>query len=46
MFKSDDGANAFSQLHSILETAKENNQDPFMVLITVAENVIGKNRGK
>jgi transposase len=40
MFKSDDGADAFCQLHSIVNTARKNNQDPFLALIAVAENVI------
>lgn len=39
MFKSDDGANAFCVLHSIVDTAKKNRQDPFLTLIAVAENV-------
>jgi transposase/regulator of replication initiation timing len=39
MFKADDNANAFCQLHSIADTAKKNNQDPFLAFIAVAENV-------
>jgi len=39
MFKSDDGADAFCQLHSIVDTAKKNNRNPFMALIAVAENI-------
>ncbi|MDR0574435.1 MAG: IS66 family transposase, partial [Tannerella sp.] len=39
MFKSDDGADAFCQLHSIVHTAGKNNQDPFLALIAVAHNV-------
>jgi transposase len=40
MFKSDEGAEAFCQLHSIVETARKNNQNPFKALIAVAENII------
>jgi len=40
MFKSDEGADAFCQLHSIVDTAKKNKQDPFNALIAVAENII------
>jgi hypothetical protein len=40
MFKSDDGANAFCQLYSIVDTARKNQQDPFKALIAVAENII------
>jgi transposase len=39
MFKSEDGANAFCQLHSIVDTARKNNQDAFRALIAVAENI-------
>jgi hypothetical protein len=39
MFKSDDGANAFCQLHSIVATARKNRQNPFKALIAVAENI-------
>jgi len=38
MFKSENGADAFCQLYSIVDTAKKNNQNPFMALIAVAEN--------
>jgi len=41
MFKSDKGADAFCQLHSIVDTAKKNNQNPFLALIAVAENITG-----
>jgi transposase-like protein len=41
MFKSDEGADTFSQLYSIADTARKNNQDPFKALIAVAENIIG-----
>ena len=40
MFKSEHGADAFCQLHSIVDTAKKNKQDPFMALIAVAENIL------
>lgn len=46
MFKSDNGADAFCQLHSIVETAKKNNQDPFKALIAIAENVTSKKGGE
>ena len=39
MFKSENGADAFCQLHSIVDTAKKNNQNPFLALIAVAENI-------
>ena len=39
MFKNNDNADAFCQLHSIADTAKKNNQDIFLALIAVAENV-------
>jgi len=39
MFKTDNNANAFCQLHSIADTAKKNNQDPFLAFVAVAENV-------
>jgi transposase/regulator of replication initiation timing len=39
MFKADDNADAFCQLHSIVDTARKNNQDPFLALVAVAENV-------
>jgi len=39
MFKSDQGADAFCRLHSIVETAKKNRQDPFLAMIAVAENI-------
>lgn len=38
MFKWDDGAVAFCQQHSIVNTARKNNKDPFLALIAVAEN--------
>lgn len=39
MFKSDQGANAFCQLYSIVDTAKKNQMDPFLALTAVAENI-------
>jgi hypothetical protein len=39
MFKADDNADAFCQLHSIADTAQKNNQDPFLAFVAVAENV-------
>jgi transposase len=42
MFKSDNGADAFTQLYSIVDTAKKHNQDPFLALIAVAQNVCNK----
>jgi transposase-like protein len=39
MFKADDNADAFCQLHSIADTARKNNQDPFLAFVAVAENV-------
>ena len=40
MFKSEQGADAFSQLYSIVDTARKNKQDPFLALIAVADNII------
>jgi len=39
LFRSNQGADAFCQLHSITETAKKNNQNPFSALIAVANNI-------
>jgi transposase-like protein len=39
MFKSNDNADAFCQLHSIVDTAKKNNRDPFGALVAVAQNI-------
>jgi len=39
MFKSSDGADNFCQLYSIVDTARKNNQNPFLALIAVAENI-------
>lgn len=41
MFKTNKGADAFCQLHSIVDTARKNKQDPFRALIAVAENIKG-----
>lgn len=38
-FKSNDAADAFCQLFSIVDTARKNSQDPFLALIAVAENI-------
>ena len=35
-FKSENGADAFAVLHSIMDTAKKNNQSPFLALKTIA----------
>jgi len=43
MFKNDDNADAFCQLHSIADTARKNNQDPFLAFVAVAENVCDEN---
>ena len=40
MFKSDNGADAFCQLYSIVDTARKNKQDPFLALIDVAQNTL------
>jgi transposase len=39
MFKSENGGDTFTQLYSIVDTAKKHNQDPFLALIEVAKNV-------
>lgn len=39
-FKSDEGAAAFCVIHSIMNTAKKKEQDPFLVLREIAKNVI------
>ena len=39
MFKSENGAKAFCQLYSIVDTARKNKQDPFLALIAVAQNI-------
>ena len=40
MFKSDQGADNFCTLHSIVDTARKNKQDPFITLVAVAQNII------
>jgi len=35
-FKSENGDDAFAILHSIMDTAKKNNQSPFLALRTIA----------
>jgi hypothetical protein len=42
MFKSENGADAFCQLYSIVDTAKKHQLDPFLALIAVAQNVTTK----
>jgi transposase len=39
MFKSENGGDTFTQLYSIVDTAKKHNQDPFLALIAVAQNI-------
>jgi transposase len=39
MFKSDNGGDNFTQLYSIVDTARKHNQDPFLALIAVAKNI-------
>lgn len=39
MFKTENGAKSFCQLHSIIDTARKNKQDPFLALIAVAKNL-------
>ena len=43
MFKSDNGGDNFTQLYSIVDTARKHNQDPFLALIAVAKNVSYEN---
>ncbi len=38
MFKTDIGADTFSQIQSIAQTAKKNNQNPFLAILAVANN--------
>lgn len=38
MFKSDQGSNTFCQIQSITQTAKKNNQNPFLAILAVANN--------
>jgi len=39
MFKSDQGADTFAQLYSVVDTARKHNRDPFLALVAVARNV-------
>jgi hypothetical protein len=39
MFKSDNGGDNFTQLYSIVDTARKHSQDPFLALVAVAKNV-------
>jgi len=41
-FKSEEGADAFCVIRSITDTAKKNKQDPFLVLIEIAQNILCK----
>lgn len=45
MFKSENGADAFCQLHSIVDTTRKNNQDPLKALMAVAANIISQHGG-
>jgi len=38
MFKSHAGADVYCQIHSISQTAKKNNQNPFLAILAVANN--------
>jgi transposase len=38
MFKSETGANTYCQIQSITQTAKKNNQNPFLAILAVANN--------
>ena len=38
MFKSQAGADTYCQIHSITQTAKKNNQNPFLAILAVANN--------
>lgn len=38
MFKSQTGADTYCQIHSITQTAKKNNQNPFSAILAVANN--------
>jgi transposase/regulator of replication initiation timing len=38
MFKSQQGANVYCQIHSIAQTAKKNNQNPFLAILAVANS--------
>ena len=36
MFKTQKGAETYCQIHSISQTAKKNNQNPFLAILAVA----------
>jgi len=38
MFKSQTGSDTYCQIHSIAQTAKKNNQNPFLAILAVANN--------
>jgi len=38
MFKTQAGANTYCQIHSITQTAKKNNQNPFSAILAGANN--------
>lgn len=38
MFKSHAGVDVYCQIHSISQTAKKNNQIPFLTILAVANN--------
>ena len=38
MFKTQAGADTYCQIHSITQTAKKNNQNPFSVILAMANN--------
>jgi transposase len=44
MFKTDTGGDTFTQLYSIVDTARKHNRDPFLALIAVAQNVLNDNK--
>jgi len=38
MFKSETVANTYFQIHSVMQTAKKNNLNPFSAIVAVANN--------
>lgn len=40
MFKSQLDANTYCQIHSIAQTAKKNNQNPFLAILTVVKKLL------
>ncbi|MGB4575633.1 MAG: transposase, partial [Paludibacter sp.] len=38
MFKTTEGSQTYCQIHSISQTAKKNNQNPFLAILAVANN--------